>query len=80
MIITINTIIKGTMPMLANLATRQAKLELLAPASSFMVRKIIKVITAAILSAAVNPKAAIVVTVVTVVMVVINLLSIHLKI
>ncbi len=63
--------IKGKIPTLANLAMRKGKRESLVLASSWVVRKAIKVVTAAILMAAVIPKAAIVVTVVTVVIVVI---------
>jgi len=64
-------ITKGKIPTLANLAIRKDKLELLVLASSRVVRKTIKVATAAILIVTVSPRAAIVVTVVTVVTVVI---------
>ncbi len=71
MTIAVNAITNGKIPMLANLAIRKEKREWLALANSRVVRKAIKVITAAIPINVASPKIAIVVTVVTVVTVVI---------
>ena len=68
---TANAIIKGKIPTLATLAMRKENCEWPVLVSSRVARKIIKVITAAILVKVASPKAAIVVTVVTVVTVVI---------
>ena len=62
---------RGKIATFANLATRKKVPERLAFASSLLVRNAIRLTIAAILIAAVNPIAAIVVTVVTVVTVVI---------
>ena len=59
------------MPILKNLAIRIDPLDTPAPASSLTLRKKIRLITAAMLTAAVNPIAATVVTVVTVVVVIV---------
>lgn len=67
---TANAITRGRMPVLANLAIRSGKPELLAPASSRVVRKASNVITAATLMTAPIAIPATVVTVVTAVTVV----------
>ncbi len=67
--VTTNASNKGKIPILVNLARRKGRLELLAPASSRVVRKAIKVITAATLMAALIPEAVMVVIAVTVVII-----------
>jgi hypothetical protein len=72
---TAKAITRGKIPILKNLATRMDMLEDAAPATSLTLKKKIRLITAAILTAAVSPMAATVVTVVTVVVVIVVTMS-----